>query len=93
MASAYQKVTADGDIGVAGRAKVVLGVHVVSGGGAGTVILRNGTSTGDTAVINCVGVPNEGSYFGFGDGIVFPNGCYYDEDSGVSYALVIYREL
>lgn len=93
MAIAYQKVTSDGVIGTSGTAKVVYGVHVVSGGAAGTVILRNGTGTGDPAIFNFAGVANEGTYFDCGVGVVFPNGVYYDEDANVSHALVMYREL
>ena len=93
MSAAYQRVTADGVIGVSGAAKIVYGVHMASGGAAGTVILRNGTSTSDTAVFNFVGTADDGSYFNLGPGVVFPSGVYYDEDANVSHAVIIYREL
>ena len=93
MSAAYVKVTADGAIGTSGTPKVIYGLHIVSGGSAGTVVLRNGTSTADAAVFSCVGVAGEGNYFSFSPGVVFPAGCYYDEDANVSHALVIYREL
>lgn len=94
MAAGYVIKTSDGVVGTSGTPKIIYGIHVESGGGAGTVVLRNGTSTSDTAVFTCVGTASAGVMFNFGSqGVIFPSGCYYDEDTSVASATILYKEL
>lgn len=86
-----QLVTADIALGVSGTPVRVKMIHVVSGGTAGVVILRNGTSASGTAYAQETGTINTGKTVYFGDsGIVFPAGCFVDVDANVTSVAVTY---
>lgn len=90
----YQVAVADAAILSSGRAVVIYGVNVVSGGTAGVLVLRNGTTTGDTAVITVTGTINSGVIRSFGgNGVIFPNGCFADKDANVSSYTVFFEAL
>jgi len=90
----YQRAVADAAILSSGRAVVVYGINFVSGGTAGVMILRNGTSTAGTAVITLTGTISSGTTFDFGgNGIVFPSGCFADKDANVSAFTVFFEAL
>lgn len=88
----YQVAVADAAVLSSGRAVVVYGVNFVSGGTAGVIILRNGTSTAGTAIVTLTGTISSGTTFDFGgNGIVFPAGCFVDKDANVSAFTVFFE--
>lgn len=94
MAAGYQLVTTDTAVSGAGIAVTVYGIHLINGGGAGTVILRSGSSTGGTAIISHKGTAaSVGNTFNYPGGITFPSGCFVDVDASVSSVAVIYEKV
>lgn len=92
-APGYQIISADGVLNTSGAAVRVFGINIDSGGGgAGVVILRNGTSGSATAVVTESGTTGAGRHIDFGDaGFYFPAGCYVDIDANVDQVTVIFR--
>ena len=67
LGKGFTTATSDSVVGVSGAPTVVYGLNIVSGGGgAGRVILRNGATTGGTAVITLDGTTSKGVQFDFG---------------------------
>lgn len=90
----YQRAVADAAVLASGRAVVVYGANMVSGGTAGVLVLRDGTSTAGTAVVTLTGTISSGVSFDFGgNGVVFPNGCFADKDANVSAFTVFFEAL
>lgn len=93
----YQIVSADAVVGVSGDAVAVHSVQVNSGsGGAGSVILRNGTGTGGTAVYEFAGAAaNALEVFTLagGQGVVFPDGCFADIGANTDSVTVAYQKV
>lgn len=88
-----QIVTADAAIGTSGKPVRVFAIHLVSGsGGDSTATLYNGTSASGTAYCQVDGVASEGVTLNFAGGMRFPNGCYMDVDSNISYSSVVFTE-
>lgn len=86
------RLTADGVVGVSGKKIRVYGIVVHSSGTAGVVQLRNGTTTGGTEydeINGTIGVSIRVNYPG---GLLFPDGCFYDEDANVVYSTIIYEQ-
>lgn len=87
-----QLLTADGAVGSSGKAVRVFAVHIISGGVASVVSLRNGTSASDTAYVTETGTVGTGATFNYGtQGILFPNGCFVDVDGNTTSALVVFN--
>ena len=62
-----QKLSADGVVGTSGKPIMLYSVHIASkAGGAGTVTLYDGTSTGDTAYSTHEGEADAGIEINFG---------------------------
>ena len=95
LGKGFTTATSDSVVGVSGAPTVVYGLNIVSGGGgAGRVILRNGATTGGTAVITLDGTTSKGVQFDFGgNGVVFPAGCFADLDTNVSAMTIIAESL
>lgn len=90
----YQKVTADAAVSSSGAPVVIYGLHIKSAaGGAGNVILYDGTSTSDTEVQKETGVTDQGKSFDYPEGKVFPLGCFVDIDANVSYVAVWFEKV
>ena len=92
MISGRAAMTGDGAVGPSGRRIRVWSVSLIAGaGGAGQVILRNGTSATDTIEMEVTGSgANEGVHQDFKTGRVFPDGCFYDHDTNNSIAIISY---
>lgn len=92
--SGSQNVTADGVIGTSAAPTRVYSAHVISsGGGAASVLLRNGTSTGGTIYLQLDGTTSKGVTFTFGThGQVFPAGCFVDVDGNTTSVLVAFSQ-
>ncbi len=95
LGKGYTFSNADAVVIASGVPVVVYGVNIVSGaGGFGRLILRNGTTTGGTAVITIDGTASKGTLFDFGGaGVVFPAGCFADMDANVTTFTVIAEAL
>lgn len=93
----YQIVAADIAVGTSGKAVAVFGIQLNSGsGGAGSVILRNGSTTGGTAVFEIVGAGANSLEFvslAGGKGVVFPAGCFADIGTNTDSVTVIYQQV
>jgi len=93
----YQLVTADAALSAAGKAVAVVSVQLNSAGaGAGSVILRNGTGTGGTAVYEFTGSAAsslELYVLAGGKGVVFPDGCFVDIGANTDSVTVAYEKV
>lgn len=86
--------TSDAVVLSSGRAVAVYGVNMASGGTAGNIVLRNGTSSSGTAVLTITGSISAGTVTHFGGvGITFPSGCFIDVDANVASYSVIYEAI
>lgn len=91
----YAVISADGVLNTSGAPVAVYGFQILSGdGGAGSVVLRNGTTTGGTAVITEEGTQSQGVTFDFGGiGVVFPSGCFVDLGADTTSVTVFYEKI
>ena len=91
----YKHVTADGEVSTSGQPVVIYDVQIVSGaGGAGSVILRNGTDSGGTAILTLTGTVSKGDNFPMGEvGVLFPGGCFLDLDANAAEVTVTYERI
>lgn len=94
--SGSEKFTSDGVVGISGKPCRIFRAFMISGAGAGQLILRNGTSATDTIYVNESGAGADAQdtygadYFGF-NGLEFPDGCYLDVNANTSYVVLEYR--
>lgn len=80
-------------IGVSGKSVRVKCAHLLSGGTASTVTLRNGTSASGTAYVQLDGTISKGITTFFGpDGIYFPGGCFADVDANTVALTIAYEQ-
>lgn len=87
--SGTQLITADGVVGVSGKPVRVFSVGVISGGGgAGQVILRNGTAGTDTARVQVDGTTSLGTQAEWTGGVLFPAGCFADINANTTSVAV-----
>lgn len=86
--------TSDGAVGTSGEATILYGINIKTDGETGgVVVLRNGTSTSGTAVFTFTGTAQKSTNFDFGgNGVLFPDGLFYDEDANVTSSTVIYEQ-
>jgi hypothetical protein len=85
-------VTADSIIGTSGRPIRLWAVNMLSGT-AGELVLRNGTTSSGTVWICEQGTLNTGKTVQYGkEGILFPNGMFYDDDANFTEVLIQYSE-
>lgn len=87
-----QLSTADAAVGSSGRAVRIMCMHIISGGVAGVVSLRNGTSASATAYLTETGTVSTGQTYNYGtQGILFPAGCFIDLDANTTSVLVTFN--
>lgn len=85
--------TADAAIGSSGKATRVFNIHIISGGTAAIVSLRNGTSASDTIYLTETGTISTGKTIDYGTkGQLFSNGCFVDVDTNTVSVLVAYSQ-
>lgn len=87
-----QLMTTDGVVGTSGNPIRVFSIHMISGGSAGDINLRNGTTASDTIYVQMVGTASAGATISFAGGQRFPDGCYYEESTAPTSALITYTE-
>jgi len=84
--------TADSAIGTSGKPIRLFAVNMLSGGTAGQLVLRNGTTASAAIWVREVGTVSTGKTVTYGTyGILFPAGCFYDDDSnftGVTFQFI-----
>lgn len=89
-----QILTSSGVVGASGKPTKVYCVHVVSGGTAGNVTLKDGTTTSGTATDAFLGTINTGSTFELpAQGLRFVNGCYASFDANVSRCVISFQNI
>lgn len=88
--SAY--LTADGNVGIVSKPKIVYAIHVISGGGGAAVVAINNNGSGGTLYMKLTGTVSTGATFAFPEGVFFPNDCYVDVDANTTSVLVSYDE-
>lgn len=85
--------TSDVVIGTSGKPTRVFSMNFVSGGTAGVILLRNGTSASATAFVREDGVISSGKTINYGQtGIFFPAGCFLDLDANVTAGVVSFAQ-
>lgn len=79
-------------VGSAGIAVRVFHIHIISGGGGGSVVsLRNGSSGSGTIWITQTGTTSTGATFNYGmQGILFPAGCFVSTDANSANVIVTF---
>lgn len=88
-----QIATADSVIGVKSKPiRVFSATWLSSGGGAGELVLRNGSTNSDTVIVETDGTQSNTAVINFEGGLLFPDGCFFDKDSNVTSVVVEYRE-
>ena len=80
-------LAADGALGPSGKPVRVWSVTWLSGGSAGVLVLRNGTTASDTAWITIAGTISRSVTQNFEGGPLFPAGCFYDHDSNTTIVI------
>jgi hypothetical protein len=90
-----QRLTADGVVGISGHPVRVHSVVMLSGGGgAGELVLRDGTSaSGTTYVIEAGTAASKTKTYNFEGGVYFPSGCFFDIDTNTAAVVVNYEQV
>jgi len=80
--SGAESHTADSVVGTSGNPIRLWAVNMLSAGTAGQLVLRNGTADTDAIWVREVGTVSTGKTVTYGqEGLLFPNGLFYDDDS------------
>jgi len=90
MVTGTQVVTGDVVVGVSGKPIRIFAANWVSGGTAGVLVLRNGTGAGDTVYLQITGTADVGVVYNIHEGMLFPDGCFYDHDANSSHISITY---
>lgn len=97
MQIGYTRVVADGVVGVSGDAVAIYGVWMESGaGGAGSVVLRNGSSASGDEIIGFIGSAADARQtfeVAGGAGVVFSSGCFIDIGTNTDAVTVFYTKV
>ena len=94
MSVGSKYLTADGIIGGSGLPVKIYSVTALSGGTAGKVVLRNGSTAAGTIYVNALcAVVSQTNTFNFESGTLFPDGCFFDKDANVTSVVVTYEQL
>lgn len=87
------RLTEDGAVGTSGKPIRVFSATQLSGGTAGILVLRNGTSDSATIYVQKTApVVSNTDTVNFEGGLLFPNGCFFDKDTNTIAVVVEYRE-
>ncbi len=95
MAHGTVRLTADGVVGRSGSPiRVYTAVMMSAAGGAGELVLRNGTADTGTAYVTEAGTAaSKSKTYNFGEGITFPGGCFFDIDANTAAVVVEYEDI
>lgn len=90
--SGSQRLTADGAVGPSGKPIRVFSATQLSGGTAGILVLRDGTSASGTVYVQKTApVVSNTDTVNFEGGLLFPNGCFFDKDINTDAVVVEFR--
>lgn len=89
------RLTADGAVGKSGKRTVVHSVVMLAGaGGAGVLVLRDGTADTGTVYVQEDGTAaSKTKTYNFEGGLYFPTGCFFDKDTNTTAVVVNYEQL
>lgn len=89
------RLTGDGAVGRSGNPIRVYSAVILSGsGGAGTLVLRNGTADTGTVYVQEDGTAaSKSKTYPFGEGLTFPGGCFFDKDANIDAVVVEYEDI
>lgn len=76
--------TASGTVGVSGKPLRIYSATWISGGTAGNLALRNGTTTSATLITSIAGTASRSVTQNFEGGLLFASGCYLSLDHNTS---------
>lgn len=95
MAHGSVRLTGDGAVGRSGNPiRVYTAVMLSGSGGAGELVLRNGTADTATAYVTEAGTAaSKTKTYNFGEGLTFPSGCFFDKDTNTDAVVVEYEDL
>lgn len=95
MTSGPAVLTADGVIGVSGKPVRIYSVVMLSGsGGAGELVLRNGTSASGTIYVKEDGsAASHTDTYNFAGGLTFQGGCFFDKDTNTDQIVVSFEQV
>lgn len=82
------RLTGDGSVGPSGEPFRVFSATFLSGGSAGTLVLRNGTSASGTVYVQQAGTASETVTINFENGLRFNSGCFFDIDANVTAVVI-----
>lgn len=89
------EVSADAIVGISGQPLRVWNITWLSGGGgAGVMVLRNGTTASGAVYVQQPGsAASVTTTLNFEGGLLFPGGCFFDKDTNVASAVVGFEQL
>jgi hypothetical protein len=95
MTSGSKRLTADGVVGTSGKPVRIYSVVALSAsGGAGTLVLRNGTTATDTIYVQQDGTAaSKTDIFNFAGGLTFPDGAFFDKDTNIDAVVINFEQL
>ena len=95
MSVGSTRLTADGVVGQSGKPiRVYSAVMLSAAGGAGELVLRNGTSASGTAYVTEAGTAaSKTKTYNFEGGLLFPDGCFFDIDTNTAAVVVNYEQV
>lgn len=81
-----------GVVGISGNPTTLYSVHMISGGTASVLTLRNGTTGSATAWLSLTGSVSSGTTYNFEGGIHFPAGIYASIDANLTNAVFSFED-
>jgi hypothetical protein len=91
--SSSKTITTSGVIGDSGQPQILYGFTVKSGGTAGVLTVKNGSSATGTAIFGPTGTVNQEILFVFPIGTLLGSGIYASFDANVTGATVFFKQL
>lgn len=89
----FKRISADAAIGDAGKAVDVVGYTILSGGTAGTLTFRNGTSaSAPIAWVDTATTVSVEKSIALACPVRLDQGCFVDIDTNVTSATIFYRQ-
>jgi len=86
------RLTEDGAVGPSGKPIRVFSATQLSGGTAGILVLRNGTTDSGTVYVQkTAGTVSNTDTVNFEGGLLFPSGCFFDKDANTTAVVVEFR--
>ena len=86
-------LTANSVVGTSGKPIRLFAVNMLSTGTAGELILRNGPAITDDIWVREQGTIDTGKTVEYGTyGILFPKGCYYEDDGNFTEVIFQFSE-